>query len=109
MAIRDYLPFQRVENENDFVARTLEPDDVRSLSKSIRIASIALGFRGVALTVNTRTIFEPSAYDFERIIQAVDTDSYVKQAFNKYKELFWKEGWDILSENHEAGLIYIKE
>jgi|688.fasta_scaffold23444_4 hypothetical protein len=102
MAIRDYLPFQRVENENDFVARTLEPDDVRSLSKSIRIASIALGFRGVALTVNTRTVFEPSAYDFERIIQAVDTDSYVKQAFNKYKELFWKEGWDILSENHEA-------
>jgi len=102
MAIKDYLPFQRMENENNFVAKTLEPDELRSLSTSMRIASIALGFRGVALTSNTRTVFEPAPYDFERIIQAIDTDSYVKQGFNKYKELFWKEGWDIISENHEA-------
>jgi hypothetical protein len=35
-------------------------------------------------------------------MQAVDTDSYVKQALNKYKELFWKEGWQIVGENPEA-------
>jgi|GEM_PF-2028597 len=102
MAIKDYLPFQRMENENNFVAKTLEPDELRSLGTSMRVASIALGFRGVALVTASRTVFEPAPYDFERIIQAIDTDSYVKQGFNKYKELFWKEGWDIISENHEA-------
>jgi hypothetical protein len=102
MAFKDYLPFQRVEEENNFVARTLEPDDFKSLSKTMKVATIALGFRGIALYTNSRTTFEPSPYDFERIIQAVDTDSYVKQSISKYKELFWKEGWDIISENKEA-------
>jgi hypothetical protein len=102
MAFKDYLPFQRVENENNFVARTLDPEDVKSLGKTMRVATIALGFRGIALYTSSRTTFEPSPYDFERIIQAVDTDSYIKQGVNKYKELFWKEGWDIISENHEA-------
>lgn len=102
MAIKDYLPFQRMEESTNFVARTLEPEDFKSLGKTMKVATIALGFRGIALYTSSRTTFEPSPYDFERIIQAVDTDSYVKQAINKYKELFWKEGWDIISENKEA-------
>lgn len=102
MAIKDYLPFQRVNEETDFVAKSLDPQDFKSLGKTMRVATIALGFRGIALYTSARTTFEPSPYDFERIIQAVDTDSYVKQGVNKYKELFWKEGWDIVSENPDA-------
>lgn len=50
----------------------------------------------------SRANFEMAAYDFERIIEAVDTDSFVKQAFLKYKELFFKEGWEIIGENPDA-------
>jgi hypothetical protein len=41
-------------------------------------------------------------------MQASDTDSYVKQALFKYKELFWKEGWKIAGENPEA-VAYLYE
>jgi hypothetical protein len=46
--------------------------------------------------------FEDSPFDFKRISAAIDTDSYVKQAFAKYRDLFWKEGWTITGENPEA-------
>jgi len=46
--------------------------------------------------------FEDSPFDFKRISAAVDTDSYVKQAFAKYRDLFWKEGWTITGENPKA-------
>jgi hypothetical protein len=46
--------------------------------------------------------FEDSPFDFKRISAAIDTDSYVKQAFAKYRDLFWKEGWTITGENSEA-------
>ena len=53
-----------------------------------------------------RTAFEKPSYDFGKIMKAIDTDSYVKQAFLKYKDLFWKEGWEIRSENPDA-VIYL--
>lgn len=72
--------------------------DVASL---FRVVSLALGFN--SSWANTRrTTFEVAPYDFDRIIQATDTDSFVKQAFAKYNELIWKEGWDLVGENEEA-------
>jgi len=101
MAIRDYLPF--VQNSSaDFFAKTLEPEQIKILSKALKPAALALGYQGSTYYYNTRSTFEPSPYDFDRILQAVDTDSYVKQATLKYKELFWKEGWSITGENSEA-------
>ena len=101
MAIRDYLPF--VQNSSaDFFAKTLEPEQIKNLSKALKPAALALGYQGSTYYYNTRSTFEPSPYDFDRILQAVDTDSYVKQATLKYKELFWKEGWSITGENSEA-------
>jgi hypothetical protein len=101
MAIKDYLPF--VQNSSaDFFAKTIEPDQVQSLSKALKPAALALGFRGTTFYYNVRATFEPSPYNFERLLQAIDTDSYVKQATLKYKELFWKEGWTITGENPEA-------
>ena len=68
----------------------------------MKVASLALGYHGSVYWYNTRATFEPSPYDFDRIMQAVDTDSYIRQAMNKYKELFWKENWQIVGENPEA-------
>lgn len=102
MAIRDYLPFQAVDNSINIADKALAPEQVKGLSKAMKIASLALGFQGTNYYFNTRANFERPAYDFERLMQAVDTDSYVKQAMSKYKDLFWKEGWEIVSENPEA-------
>ena len=102
MAIRDYLPFQTVDNSVNIIDKALDPGQVKGLSKAMKIASLALGFQGTNYYFNTRANFERPAYDFERLMQAVDTDSYVKQAMSKYKDLFWKEGWEITSENTEA-------
>ena len=68
----------------------------------MKVSALALGYQGTTLLYNKRSNFEPSPYNFDRIIQAVDTDSYVKQAIAKYRELFWKEGWEIVGENSEA-------
>lgn len=103
MAVLDFLPFRQINNQSgDFIAKALTPAEIGSLGKAMKIAALALGFQGSTYYYNTRATFEPSPYDFDRIMQAVDTDSYVKQALNKYKELFWKEGWKIVGENPEA-------
>jgi len=104
MSALDYLPFRQINknNSNNIVAKALYPDEIRSVGKAMKIAALALGFQGNTYYYNTRATFEPSPYDFDRIMQAADTDSYVKQALNKYKELFWKESWSITGENPEA-------
>lgn len=104
MAVVDYLPFRQIDNfpKNNVVAKVLSSDELKGLGRAMKVASLALGFQGNALTYSKRAAFEPAPYDFNRIIQAVDTDSYVRQAINKYKELFWKEGWEIVGENPEA-------
>ncbi len=81
-------------------------DNAPDLSKKFRIKTLGLGFNTGYLAFNRydqrKASFEEPPYDFEQIIQAIDTDSYVKQAFLKYKDLFWKEGWDVVGENSEA-------
>jgi hypothetical protein len=102
MAIKKYFPIRNKESEADFVAKKINPEDSKSISKIFKVASLALGYQGTSYFYEGRSNFEPSPYDFERILQAVDTDSYVKQAISKYKDLFWKEGWKIVGENQEA-------
>jgi hypothetical protein len=102
MAIKKYFPVRNDESAGDFVAKKVNPEDSKSISKIFKVASLALGYQGTNYYYAGRSNFEPSPYDFERILQAVDTDSYVKQAVSKYKDLFWKEGWKIVGENQEA-------
>lgn len=103
MQLTNLLPFGQVAtSRNNVVAKALEPDDFRSLGRVMKVAALALGFQGTTYYYNTRATFEPAPYDFDRIMQAADTDGYVKQAIFKYKELFWKEGWKIVGENSEA-------
>lgn len=100
MAFRDLLPFTQAPTPARKRAQILDVDDQKALVKLFKVAGLALGFTGS--TWGNRTNFESSPYDFDRIIQAIDTDSFVKQAFNKYKELMWNEGWDIVGENVDA-------
>lgn len=104
MAFLDYLPFRSLDNVSGrkFIAKTIDPENVKQIPKTMKVAALALGFQGSSWYYNTRSTFEPAPYDFDRIMQAVDTDSYMRQAMNKYKELFWKEGWQITGENSEA-------
>lgn len=109
MALSKYLPF--VSNslpEIDLEEAQLSPDRLRELSRTMRVATFALGYRGVNYYYTGRSNFEPAPYNFDRIIQAIDTDSYVKQAIAKYKDLFWKEGWQIVGENPDA-VAYLYE
>lgn len=99
MPLKKFLPFS---NSSSIEEAALDSDQIRSLSRSMRVAALALGYRGVNYYYTGRTNFEPAPYDFDRIIQAIDTDSYVKQAIGKYQELFWKEGWQIIGENQDA-------
>jgi len=108
MALKDYIPFYTADDTSLQKEKAFSPEDIGSIAKTMRIAALALGFQGTSFFFSKRASFEPPSYDFDRIHQAVDTDSYVKQAVAKHKELFWKEGWEIVSENQEAA-IYLMQ
>lgn len=105
MAFRDFLPFQQapaarraIRSKRATVALTT--DDQITIAKVFKVAALALGFEGGG--TGARASFEENQYDFDRILQAIDTDSYVKQGLSKYKELMWKEGWSLIGENRES-------
>jgi hypothetical protein len=109
MPIRRYLSFQNRNKESDLIATEIKAEDIKPLSKNFRVAALALGYQGTNYFYTGRSNFEPSPYDFDRIIQAVDTDSYVKQAISKYKDLFWKEGWKIVRRKSRSRFISLSK
>lgn len=103
MAIRDYLPSLRTPAPiEEKKAQVITVDDKKALARAFKISALALGYEGLPSTLSQRANFEDSPYDFGRIIQAIDTDSYAKSAYAKFRELFWKEGWSLVGENQEA-------
>jgi len=106
MAIRDYFPFlaapKPAPKPIKKPAQVLPPEHQKALGKVFKVGALALGFQGLPSSLSQRATFETSPYEFDKITAAIDTDSYVRQAFSKYQELLWKEGWDIVSENPEA-------
>jgi len=46
-----------------------------------------------------RGAFNPAEYDLAEIGRIEDTDSYVRQAFDKKVALMFKEGWDLTGKN----------
>lgn len=103
MAFRDFLPFQQAPAVQRAArgkrAQVVAPEDASVLAKVFKIAALAVGYQGGG---SGRANFEISRYDFLRILEAIDTDSFVKMAFSKYRELMWKEGWHLVSENPDA-------
>lgn len=102
MRIRDFLPLQQAAVRPKQASQVLPVDDQKTLSKAFKIAALAVGFNGIPVSINSRSTFEVPDIDFQRINRAIDTDSYMRQGINKYKELLWKEGWEIVSENEDA-------
>ena len=46
MAITDYLPFRQVKNDsNNIIAKSLDGEEIRSVTKAMKVASLALGFQ----------------------------------------------------------------
>lgn len=103
MAIRDFMPFyQAPGSSSSKKAQILPINDQRALAKVFKVAALATGLNGLPSSMNSRATFEVPETDLHRIAKAIDTDSYARQAVNKYKELLWKEGWEIVSENPDA-------
>jgi len=102
MALLNYVPFLR--HNNDAVSEKLDLADAKDVKALMKIGSLALGRNGFSNSSYSygRKNFESPDSDFDRINKAIDTDSYAKQAMGKYEDLFWKEGWDLVSENNEA-------
>ena len=48
MPLLDYLPFRQIDaiSNGDFVAKTIDPEDVGPLGKVMKVASLALGYHG---------------------------------------------------------------
>ncbi len=103
MRLNDFLPFQNAPGKTPKKEASILPlDDQKGLARAFRVAALALGFQNFSTRSYTGDTYELPPFDFDRIIQAIDTDSYAKQATSKYKELFWKEGWNVVSENSVA-------
>jgi hypothetical protein len=102
MDFRNFLPLARQPKNEEASKNTITLDSKKETGKLLRVASLALGLESGALSLTKTSKYEPPPHDFERIKNAIDTDSYIKSAFSKYRELFWKESWDIVGENEEA-------
>lgn len=107
MPATDFLPVLRSNQNTDNKVvedrANIEALPSTGLVPAMRSRINALGFgtfRG--LSRGERRKYEPAPYDFMRIIKAAETDSFVRQGLNKYRELLWKNGWDIVSDNPEA-------
>ena len=102
MALRDFLPISsRTATELEVAPTELDNQDIKSLKNIFKPLPLAIGYNTL-YSLGVRTNYETPEYNFERISKAIDADSYAQQAFAKYQELFWKEGWTIVSENQEA-------
>ncbi len=111
MAIGDFLPSFRakttetvpmIEPFEEKSAKIIDQEDQKALARGFRVKALALGYDGIPDFMSKRANFEDSPYDFEQITRAIDTDSYAKSSFAKFRELFWKEGWSIVGENQDA-------
>jgi hypothetical protein len=102
MGLTDFLPFRG--SSSDSFLENLDPEERKEIGRAMRVLSLGIGQNQNAMSFSgsRRRSFESPDQDLSVINSAIDTDGYAKQAFSKYKELFWKQGWEIISENPDA-------
>jgi hypothetical protein len=61
---------------------------------------------GLALGITSRD-FLPPEFDLTQITTGYNTEAYVRQSVDKYIEMMFKAGWDIIGKN-QASVDYIK-
>lgn len=62
---------------------------------------------GLVDLTSQRSSFESPPYNFQTILDAYNTDSYVRQALDKYIELIFKASW-VLSGKNAKAINYIR-
>jgi hypothetical protein len=77
-------------------------DPERTAIKRVGYAFVKSGSGGSA-----RKNFESPSFNLETIETAYDTESYIRQAIDKYLDLIFKAGWQLKGKN-ENSLQYIK-
>lgn len=84
--------------------------DLQSSSSSRDSKTSIIKRIGLAFTNNSgsRTDFEgPEGFDLDEVEKAYNTEAYVRQAIDKYVDLMFKAGWDIVGKNQNA-VDYVK-
>jgi hypothetical protein len=105
MSLLSYLPFSDTTVDGSLpsakeAGSPVPPAPIKA--RAIKPSNVLSFFFSSSSKYKDRASFEDPPYDFVRIAKAIDTDSYAKQAFAKYKDLMWKEGWTITGQNPEA-------
>ena len=86
---------QKVQDQIPEVKSTI-PDTKRpALMKSVADPTLSY----YSSKYSGRAAFRPAEYNLSEIGRIEDTDSYVRQAFDKKVALMFKEGWDIIGPN----------
>lgn len=57
---------------------------------------------GLAMDVGSSREYQAPDFDLAAISNAYDSESYVRQAFDKYIESMFKAGWDLVGKNQNA-------
>jgi hypothetical protein len=82
-----------------------ESPPVKALDK-VAIKRVGLAYTRAG--GGNRKNFEASPYNFADILKAYNTDSFVRQAIDKYIELMFKAGWTITGPNEKA-VDYVRQ
>lgn len=92
--------FQRHPDESKNMQVLNAPSSSRRDPKKSIIKRIGLAFTSGS---GGRDTFEPPAgFDFDEIEKAYNTEAYVRQAMDKYIDLMFKSGWDIVGKNQNS-------
>lgn len=82
------------------------PSSAKDRSKGI-IKKLGLAFVGSSGSGGRLTYEGPAGFDFNEIEKAYLTDSYIRQACDKYVDYMFKAGFDIVGKNPKA-VEYVK-
>ena len=74
--------------------------------KSNKVSKLRKKGLGIDISVNNRDFIEPH-FDIHEITKAYNTESYVRQALDKYVDLLFKEGWKFKGKEPKA-VEYVK-
>lgn len=108
--LQDRAAMQAAKDLEERQLKPVKGGEPKKMGKLMKAASLALGLTSSYGTRGdiSASPYEDAPYDFDRIIAAIDTDSYAKQGFSKYQELMWKEGFELVGQNPEA-IDYVYE
>ncbi len=90
--------YRRIVESLGFGKRPIKEASASTKKNSNLIKKVGLAFvRG-----GTSRDFEPPMFDLDEVTKAYNTESYVRQAIDKYVDLMFKAGWNVEGKNPNA-------